>query len=490
MMRLMKRHMSVFVVLAMVGLQVQGELPKGLSDELKEKLQKQISLDVAGISFNEAVTRFSIQTKIPVFVDHHALKGAETSRMNISMSEVKAEDALDLLMTEVGDHAIDYEFRKGILYFSTPEKILQRQIVTRMYDARLFVRDIEMEHSINDPKLSEIISATQGGAHSGSLFDDSDEIVDETTLVQQYESLTMLIKKIVRPGKYQGNWEMPDVTMSVLNGKLIIRNTPEVLDKVEEFLNQYQGQLHRSAQVSARLLLIPTKDLDLFLEKETGGKLMLNGEQRKKFLDEFVKGELKRRPQLAGLRTVSPYHRWTTAQSVTEMAFSADLDPVVATGSVAFDPEVAVLEQGLSLNLKPSLHEQGEYIKVSLHASFVTDAEISRVVYLNGMVGEDGGSHRYKESGGGSYEEAKMEDGCGEGVGVKQKGKVVKEKGGVIGRKDVIELPEQRLIQFKTITRIPNGGGVLLTGHHVKVGEGAGAMSLEYVLLLEMTDME
>lgn len=462
-----------------------------------EKLRQPIPVQFDGNTFENVVEYLRNVTGINLFVNWKSLEAAgiaPNTTITLQLSNVPADKALRLILDQVGGELVSlgYTIDEGVVTISTRDQINQNTVI-RTYDIRdLLVQAPNFEEA-PEFDLNQITQSTQGGGgQSGSLFSDSDEeeegILTRTELTEQIKTL---IRETVDPENWRQNGGIVS-SMNELNGTLIINSTTDNHKQVLSILNQLREQRALQIAVEGRFLLVDQNYLDEvgvdidFTWNDPGGKFgpisvdqessdiaqrqnstlpgSFSGPQFRddpndtdsefrrsltlsgSFLDDLEVNFLIRATRADSRSVVLDAPRLTFFNGqrayvtiARQIAYVSDLDPVVATGSVAFDPEVSVISSGVVLDVEGTISADRRYVTMTVRPSLATVRTPLRTVETSASAG-----------GGGNLILNQNQQNQGSSTAPGQ-----------------IEVPELELTSVRTTVSVPDKGTLLLGGQRL-----------------------
>ena len=144
------------------------------------------------------------------------------------------------------------------------------------------------------------------------------------------------------------------ITFLPVHSSLIVTHTPEVQQKVADLLASIQDRRVVSAQ--ARLVRGDDAAIAAGLRVEQGVSVW--------------EGDMAQLPTVAEVRFSGFDGQTQTVKDGRSVRYIAEVQPVVATGSVGYQAIVGEIETGLNLRLTPVLNEDGNLLTIEVHAEY------------------------------------------------------------------------------------------------------------------------
>jgi hypothetical protein len=223
-----------------------------LTAETEAKLEQFVKVDVAEQPMSEYFTELSDRLHIPIQFDTSALRDATidptTTPVGFQFAHVRVRTLLNLML---GQHAMGYVVRDGILIVSTNDK-LNTMLVTRIYDCRDILaadrpenRPWESAKSI--AKIEEHSPKADSGDGSNTKTAASGAPASKHVVVgTPVEKLIAVITTVVAAPTWDnvgGQGSIQDY-----NGLLVVSQTAEVQADVARVLEQIAGKLTATAK--------------------------------------------------------------------------------------------------------------------------------------------------------------------------------------------------------------------------------------------------
>lgn len=433
--------LSAFVALSNINPVLGGPAENELG-ELKDPLDTEITSEFLSTPIDRIVELLQRETGVTFIIDPaNDFIGAK--QVSLKVDKASAYDVLELieLSTEM-----DWLIQKNVVFVSTKNAIIKRRVESRVFDIRGMLIQVP---DYRGPSLSldDALSNTSSGgsnarqadsrergknAGEGGLFgDDGDTVNDLPSRAEFVDQVTELIMSTT--GK-PDDWLDGVFTINELNGSLVVRATPEVLDQVKQTLTQIDTNLGKMLTIEAHYLVVPHKRVDALK-----GKYVMSS----KACDEFIEsldgqGNIRR---LGLVRTVCHNGQRVYTYAGLDAGFLSDSEPIPEAGSV--DPTISVAGNGATMDIESTISFAETHVSVAVRSDLIHAFERRKAPLP--MVAP-----------------------AGEGAAV---GEVP------------LEVLDQAALRYRTNVRIPDGGGVLLAGA-TSMFESIDPDEFEVVLLL------
>jgi type II secretory pathway component GspD/PulD (secretin) len=344
------------------------------------------------------------------------------------LRDVKFSKALDTILADVGGGTVTlgYTIDEGVITIST-ETDLARNTLTRVYDIRDLI--VEIPDFFDAPQFqlggtTAVSGGGGGGGGSQSLFGGTGgqqggegQTVREGLITE----ITELIQETVDPESWREAGGSVG-SIRVLGGNLIVNQTPENHRALTGLLEQLRESQSIQITIEARFLTVQRNfledigvDVDFVFNNDgdndklspipvsnntllftanpltgipgsigqispgtqdpddpnsTGiGALGLSGT----YLDNFTVQFLMRATQAQQNSTVVTAPRVTLSNGQrgyvvvsTQTAYVSDLEPIVGTRSVGFDPTISIIESGILLDVQGTVSADRKYVTLTL----------------------------------------------------------------------------------------------------------------------------
>lgn len=171
------------------------------------------------------------------------------------------------------------------------------------------------------------------------------------------ENLKYLVATNVAPG----TWDSPPNSVEYQNGELIVRCSPANQVKVKEFLAALRSHEYRTVVVDAQVLELAPGVLDV-----PAGSLLTDAQVQA--ADAAVADPAKGR-RLASLRASGLNTQRFHAAAIQQDSYLRDFDVEIAQKMAIADPDVALLDSGYSLDVRPTLSSDGKLVLLTARFS-------------------------------------------------------------------------------------------------------------------------
>jgi general secretion pathway protein D len=395
---------------------------------LLERRLPELKLD--NIPFTDVIDALRDLTNANIFVNWRALESEGVDRaapVTARLRDVKFAKALDTILKDVGGGTVNlgYTIDDGVISIST-QTDLAKNTLTRVYDIRDLIVEIPDFFDAPQFQLQQANQTSgQGGGSSGqSLF--GGQTQGQTQDEGQRAALITEIQELIQETVDPESWREAGGTVGsirVLNGNLIVSQTPENHRALQGLLEQLRESQSIQITIEARFLTVQRNfledigvDVDFIFNNDadaddkwgpipvnnnsavftanpiTGipgsignvapttidpedplsvgvGALGLSGT----YLDNFAVTFLVRATQAMQNSTVVTAPRVTLSNGQrgyvvvsTQTAYVSDLEPVVGTRSVGFDPTIGIIESGILLDVQGTVSADRKYVTLTL----------------------------------------------------------------------------------------------------------------------------
>ncbi len=358
--------------------------------------------------------------------------------------KVEAASAYEVIELIALSTEMDWLIQKGVVFVSTKNAIVERRVESRVFDIRGMLIQVPNYRGPSlslDGALSNTSSGgsnarqadnrEKGGSGGGGLFGADDTTSDMPSRQEYVSQITELIRSTTGE---PDNWLDEVFTITELNGSLVVRATPEVLDQVQAMLVQIDTNLGKMLTIEAHYLVVPHKTVD-----EMGGKYVMGPKACDALFEKFEGQDNIRR--LGLVRTVCHNGQRVYTYAGLDAGFLSDSEPVPDSGGV--DPTISVAGSGATMDIESTISFNESHVSVAVRSDLIHGIERRKTTLP--LVSQNG-----------------QNDGVGEVP---------------------LELVDQQAVRYRTNVRIPDGGGVLLAGA-TSMFEDIDADQFEVLLLL------
>jgi general secretion pathway protein D len=382
------------------------------------------------VAFQDVIEFLRDVSLANIFVNWRALEAAgidRTAQVTARLRDVKFSKALETILRDVGGGTVrlSYTIDEGVITISTEED-LASNVVTRVYDIRDLIVNIQ---DFDDPPDFQINQGSQAGGGGGggqSLFGGTGAQDDQAggTRAELVDQIVSLIQDTVASDSWRDNGGQVG-TIRELSAQLIVTQTPENQRQLVRLLEQLRETRAIQITVETRFLTVRRNfleevgvDFDFILNPNgeissrlspisvsnnsanttaigtlvtavpgniatelvaagtaapnftvtnpvTGGSIT--------FLDDFQVSLLIRATQVSKNTTTLTAPRLTLFNGqrafvvvATETAYVSDLTPIVGTNAVAFDPTVGIVQSGVLLDVQATVSADRKYVTLTL----------------------------------------------------------------------------------------------------------------------------
>ena len=442
---MVKSPLVVLLTVCMLLLMVQPIFAGPSEDELgklKEPLATEITSEFLSTPIDRIVELLQRETGVTFIIDPTNNQiGAQ--QVSLKVDKASAYEVIELITLST---EMDWLIQKGVVFVSTKNAIIKRRVESRVFDIRgmlIQVPDYRGPSLSLDDALSNTSSGGsnarqadsrergKGGGEGGLFGDDGDTVNDLPSRAEFVSQVSALIMSTT--GK-PDDWLDEVFTINELNGSLVVRATPEVLDQVEETLTQVDANLGKMLTIEAHYLVVPHANVDALK-----GKYVMSPKACDELLESLDgQGNIRR---LGLVRTVCHNGQRVYTYAGLDTAFLSDSEPIPDAGSV--DPTISVAGNGATMDIESTISFTETHVSVAVRSDLIHAFERRKaplpVVAANG-------------------------------------------EGGAVGEVP-LEVIDQAALRYRTNVRIPDGGGVLLAGA-TSMFEDIDPDEFEVVLLL------
>jgi type II secretory pathway component GspD/PulD (secretin) len=160
-------------------------------------------------------------------------------------------------------------------------------------------------------------------------------------------------------------------------GMLVVTQTAENHRKIKDLLNQLPEQQSRLVRVRVDWLYIEPDQVK-FEGMKTSGALR---EIDRASLDKLPKDVMRFRAE-----TTCFTGQTVSLRSARQQAYVSDLNPIVGTQAVAYDPAISILSVGIVLQVTPTLQVDGQSAVLDVHSTIGDPAAMKRFDLRGGAV--------------------------------------------------------------------------------------------------------
>ncbi|MBX2852311.1 MAG: hypothetical protein KTR15_11265 [Phycisphaeraceae bacterium] len=452
---------------------------------MAEPLKKQVSVDLIGTPLSRALETIGREIDLNLVISPQFTGALEGSLINLNIDNLPASKALNLIGIATES---DWFVREGVVLVAPKDYVRSLRVETRVYDIRELLESVP-NYVGPDLSINGTLSNTSSGGSSanqsesygqGGLFGDDSgkQDIGEDTPTRQ-ELVDQIVELVISTVGEPNHWIDENSTLTELNGNMIVKTTPEDHEAIGKLLTQLSASRGRMIISEGQFFVVPRQ-----LMEELDGKLILNPGEYSKLIKKLARGETNNVRRISSGRTVCFNGQRVYVYAGGDKTLVSDIEPVPDTSSV--DPTLSVARNGAVLDIKPTITLDNKHISVALRTEAIERAEQATTAIPVGMARNR--SHGISGSG-------KVE-GTAEGAGPDGKDADVDGKahisGSIHGPQDReitgnadIGLIEQDILTLRSNVRVPDGGGVVLSGITNQF-ENVDADQLEVVFVLRM----
>jgi general secretion pathway protein D len=375
------------------------------------------------VAFSDVIDFLRDVTGANLFVNWRALETAgidKAAPVTARLRDVKFSKALTTILNDVGGGTVKlaYTIDEGVITISTEED-LSKNVVTRVYDIRDLIINIP---DFNNAPDFNITQANTGGGRGGgggggqSLFGGGGGQGQEENAGPTRQELVDSIIKLIQDTVASESWKDNGGTVGSLrelSGQLIVTQTPENQHQLVKLLEQLRETRAIQVTIEARFLKVQRNfledigvDFDFAYNntnpKWNGGGPIRFQQNSADFtapaqLDTTLPGNLATVLAGASLSTAISYVddftvtaliRATQAEQSTSIitaprvtlfngqrayvlvattrAYVSDLQPVVGSNAVGFDPTISTVQSGVLLDVQATVSSDRKYVTLTL----------------------------------------------------------------------------------------------------------------------------
>ena len=486
----------------------------------REKLQQPIPVDFNANRLENVIEYLRNVTGANFFVQWRALDAAGIAKdtpITMQLQNVAAAKALRLILDEAGGDLVKLDFTvdEGVVIVATKEFLAQKTTI-RTYD----IRDLTFQvPTYNDsPEFDlEQVASDSGDSGGSSIFSD---VGDETTEQLSPEERTIEIMDLIRNSVDPDEWRAAGgltSSMEELNGSLIVNTTPENHGQIISLLRMLREQQALQIVVESRFLFVTQNfleevglDIDVFLNDSPSwvagqpgfiqssadkaraqsttvdGTLAPVGDAALAFgsiaaagggalaasplgllIDDLQVNVLIRATQQDTRNITLNTPRLTIFNNdlrpayitiAQQTAFVSDLEPIVADGVAAFDPEIDVVQSGITMTVKGAISADRRYVRLYVQPSLAQLVGFTEFPVFSG-------TSRVDNDGDGLFDEDPIN-----GIDDDNDGATDEDPSEGGGGTGLIQQPSINVTTLETQVSVPDKGTLLLGGQRL-VGE-------------------
>jgi len=222
-------------------------------DEEAEALKRKIAgttvnLQVENQTFAEVIDILRVQTSFNISIDARiAPDVAENPVVGLVLSDVSMEVALDLLKSRAGSDEVIWTTEGNVIRFTSKE-FVKAQLVVQIHS----VADLTSGLTDFIPPRIQLVGPDDAGDEENPLFGGEGE--ERIFPFGQISDLIELIKRSVDPNFWNENGDADIVEQG--EHAMVVKATPEMQEKVDQFLNDLRGFAGIVVTVETRFLQV------------------------------------------------------------------------------------------------------------------------------------------------------------------------------------------------------------------------------------------
>ncbi len=479
----------------------------------REKLRSPIPVDFQGNQLENVIVYLRDVTGVSIFVQWNSLANAgipRTTPITMQLTNVAAEKVLRLILDEAGAEGIElgYTIDDGVIIIATKEDLATKTVI-KTYDIRDLVLRPPNFRDAPEFDLSQVTADTSQGS-SSSIFEENDQ--DEDEVAPQSERI-IEIMDLIRESVDPENWRQTGgltSSMNELNGMLIVTTTSENHQAIAGLLRQIRDQRALQIALDSRFLFVTDNfleevgvDVDFTIDSDedwlvgpvtigqdsisnarasgstvpgtlapvTTPNMTIGGPAGAAlgFVLDDLRVDVLITATQADKRSVTvntPRITFFNGQRANitisrQTAFVADLEPIVATNAVAFDPTIRTVNDGVVLDVEGTISADRRYVTLTVRPS------LSQLVALRTFtVSAANNNNAVDRDGDGLTGEDPIN-------GVDDDGDTLVDEdppSGSAFTQGIIQQPETQVTRLRTTVSVPDKGTLMIGGQRL-VGE-------------------
>ena len=490
----------------------------------KEKLSQVIdTIDVQGQQLGNILTYLNSLTGVNHIAKWGALENVDVRRdttVNIQpLTNITAERALELILDEAGGAftELSFTYEQGDVIISTSDE-LSLDTSLRTYDIRDIIINTSLRTRPPEFDLGNVTSDSGDGASQGSIFEDSNDDDDATPARAERVQQILDIIRTIDPNSWIENGGLTS-SVNELNGMLFVTTTPENHEEIGLLFRRIRDQRALQIAVDSRFLFVTDNffeqvgvDIDFTIDTSeewfTGPIVSSNdtaavadglttgtvvpGTIPPVSIPSFILGgpagaplgfildDLRVSVLIAATQSDTRNITVNTPRVLVfngeganiaisrNVAYVRNLTPIVATNSVAFNPQVAFARDGVVLNIRQAVvSADRRYVTINLRPQLNQLVSLTNfAVFGQAGTGTGGQQAGVDDDGDGQVDEDPDNGTDDDGDGA------IDEDGADASffASGIIQRPETQTTTVDTTASIPDRGTLLIGGQRL-VGE-------------------
>lgn len=254
--------------LLFMNLIVQGKPNEKELATYKEELDKKINVKIDQEPLEEFFVQLRKTCKLPIIASS---KVNIQKIIQISFADTSVKDVIYWVCQK---YHLDYEIKRGALYFLDLDESLKKNVIFKAYDIQ-FLQKKPLENYF------ELASPIEG------LFDERNASITVPAEADEGDPFLYIgnaIGQIIENKIPEGNWNSPETLIEVKGNSLRVKNIPEVQDKVETILKHYHEKFGVQIHSEVTILTVPKKEYNEYIINELNGSNILTAKELKEFL--------------------------------------------------------------------------------------------------------------------------------------------------------------------------------------------------------------
>lgn len=320
----------------------------------KDKLDKKIKIKIKSEPLEDFFIRLRKVCKIPIV---SSAKVDLKTIIKVSFNEISAKDAIYWVCKK---YYLDYEVKRGALYFLDLDESLKKNSLLKTYDIKFLNQRFLQENPFLSSAILNHLIRDNGGASISYGDDDEDE--GDSSLYIGSRIDTILRHKIP-----EGNWDSEETSILVSGGSLRVKNTLEIQDKVKALLKFYHEKYGLQVQSKVMILSVPKKDYNEYILKDLKGSNILSAEGMNIFISKKLKQWQKTHLLFSG--TTASYNACVTNISLSKMHNSLSDYEVIDN---KYDPVIENYWNDDGVSIYPLVSRDQSKIILSLTGQYST----------------------------------------------------------------------------------------------------------------------
>lgn len=476
----------LLVLTACVGSAMAGPTAQEQGD-LAEALDKPITANFIGTPMEQALDTIAREVGVNIMIAPGMRQADGRYPVTLRINDLPAAKVLNLIGLASES---DWYIEQGVVFFATADYVRSLKIETRVYNISDLMQavpnylgpDLSLNGTLSNTSSGgsnarQSESYGSGGGGGGGLFGDDSDLSEETLSRRELiEGITQLIEDTCGT---PDEWLDEESTLTELNGNLVVKSTPDVLEQVETLLTQLSDARGRMVGIEGQFFAVPRELLD-----ELDGKLVLNAEELAAFVEKSADGGARR---ISAARTVCFDGQRVYVYAGHDATLLSDMEPI--PNAAGIDPTLSVARNGAVIDVMPTITLDGKSISIAVRTDTVDSAAMRSTGVPVGSAETE--TEHIRTSGSVDGEQKPR----GENPGGNISG-TVNQAGTLSGETDLatlgevdLEMPEHDLLTHRTNVRIPDGGAVILSGVS-NMYANVDAQSVELVLILRARIVE